>query len=163
MVEQKMQKIVRILSTDIPGDLAVLRAVRKVKGVSFMFARALCQVTHLDGSEQVGLLTPQQIKSIEEAIQNPPVPSWLLNRRKDPTTGVSSHVVMAKLDFQLREDVNKLRKMRSYRGVRHELGLPVRGQRTRSSFRKNTTVGVSKKKAMAAPAAKPSAPKPQVK
>lgn len=44
--------------------------------------------------------------------------------------------------------------MRAYRGVRHQHGLPVRGQRTRGSFRKNKTVGVQKKKAMAARAGK---------
>jgi small subunit ribosomal protein S13 len=47
----------------------------------------------------------------------------------------------------LREDLNRLRKTRSYRGIRHELGLPVRGQRTKSSFRTGRTIGVSRKKA----------------
>ena len=45
-------------------------------------------------------------------------------------------------------DIDKLKKIRCYRGVRHMQGLPVRGQRTRSSFRKSgKTVGVSREKA----------------
>jgi small subunit ribosomal protein S13 len=47
-----------------------------------------------------------------------------------------------------------MRKMRSYKGVRHQLGQPVRGQRTRSTFRTSKrAVGVMKKSA-AKPAAK---------
>jgi small subunit ribosomal protein S13 len=42
-------------------------------------------------------------------------------------------------------DIKNLRKMKCYRGVRHSLGLPVRGQKTRSNFRKGKTVGVRKK------------------
>lgn len=77
-------------------------------------------------------------------------PSWLLNRRKDVETGENSHLSGVALDLKKREDINRLRKIKSYKGFRHELGLPVRGQRTRSSFRRNKTVGVSKKKAMEA-------------
>ena len=44
----------------------------------------------------------------------------------------------------------KMKKIRSYRGVRHGIGLPVRGQRTKSNFRKNkgkVSLGVAKKAA----------------
>ncbi len=46
-----------------------------------------------------------------------------------------------------------MRKIRCYKGIRHETGQPVRGQRTRSSFRTQKTVGVVKKKAQPAKAA----------
>jgi small subunit ribosomal protein S13 len=44
------------------------------------------------------------------------------------------------------DDVNRMRKMRSYRGIRHETGQKVRGQRTKSTGRTGTTVGVKRKK-----------------
>jgi len=43
-------------------------------------------------------------------------------------------------------DIKRLKKVKSYRGMRHAFGLPVRGQRTRSHFRKGRSVGVQKKK-----------------
>jgi ribosomal protein uS4 len=44
------------------------------------------------------------------------------------------------------EDVNLMRKIRCYRGIRHETGQKVRGQRTKSTGRTGTTVGVKRKK-----------------
>ncbi|HDD46536.1 MAG TPA: 30S ribosomal protein S13, partial [Candidatus Aenigmarchaeota archaeon] len=42
-------------------------------------------------------------------------------------------------------DINFMKKIKTYKGIRHALGLPVRGQRTRSSFRKGRTIGVKRK------------------
>jgi small subunit ribosomal protein S13 len=140
------RKIVRILSTDIKGELGAERALRKIKGISFMFSRNACTALGIDGRRKIGAFSDDEIKRIESFIKNPAFPSWMLNRRKDFETGKDIHVVMSDLDFRKREDINALRKMRVYRGVRHEQGLPVRGQRTRSSFRTQRTVGVSKKK-----------------
>ena len=44
------------------------------------------------------------------------------------------------------DDVNMMRKIRCYKGIRHETGQKVRGQRTKSTGRTGKTVGVSKKK-----------------
>ncbi len=75
------------------------------------------------------------------------IPSHMFNRRSDPQTGENKHLIGSELRFAIKSDVDLLRKTRSYKGIRHELGLPVRGQRTRSSFRKGAIVGVIKKKA----------------
>jgi small subunit ribosomal protein S13 len=65
---------------------------------------------------------------------------------------------MNDLDFALRNDLQTMRKLKSYKGVRHSLGLTVRGQSTRTSGRKRgSSVGVTAK--VEAPAAK-SAAKP---
>ncbi|MDP6459896.1 MAG: 30S ribosomal protein S13, partial [Candidatus Hydrothermarchaeota archaeon] len=74
------------------------------------------------------------------------LPAWLLNRRKDYASGKDIHVTGSELAISLREDLNRLKKIRSYRGIRHERGLPVRGQRTRTSFRRGASVGVTRKK-----------------
>jgi len=44
------------------------------------------------------------------------------------------------------DDINMMRKIRCYKGIRHETGQKVRGQRTKSTGRTGSTVGVSKKK-----------------
>ncbi len=72
----------------------------------------------------------------------------MVNRQKDPYSGDNIHLVGPDLELMNREDINLQKKLKSYTGVRHALGLPVRGQRTRTSFRKGTTIGVSRKKAV---------------
>jgi small subunit ribosomal protein S13 len=70
----------------------------------------------------------------------------MINRRNDYETGEDKHLIESDLEMCLREDLNRMRKTRSYKGRRHELGLPVRGQRTKSTFRKGSSVGVRRKK-----------------
>jgi hypothetical protein len=74
------------------------------------------------------------------------IPRYMLNRRIDPVTGEDMHLISSQLRFIVKSDIDAMRKMRSYKGIRHELGLPVRGQRTRTSFRGGRAVGVAKKK-----------------
>ena len=51
------------------------------------------------------------------------------------------------MSFTQDNDIKMLKKIKSYKGIRHSLGLPVRGQRTRSNFRKNKgkVMGVKRK------------------
>ncbi|MBI2578267.1 MAG: 30S ribosomal protein S13 [Candidatus Aenigmarchaeota archaeon] len=152
------RKIVRIMATDIDGSTQLMRGLRRIKGVSFMFASAVCTSAGIDKRKKLAELSSEELKKIESTIRAPGFASWLLNRRKDMDTGKDMHSVASELDLKKREDINFLKKMRAYRGVRHEFGLPVRGQRTRSSFRTQKTVGVAKKKIVAA--AKPAAAAP---
>ncbi|MDD5186755.1 MAG: 30S ribosomal protein S13, partial [Methanoregula sp.] len=60
--------------------------------------------------------------------------------------GESKHLLGSDLTLIQDEDVNMMRKIRCYRGIRHETGQKVRGQRTKSTGRTGMTVGVKKKK-----------------
>ncbi len=80
----------------------------------------------------------------------------MFNRKFDPQTGEHKHLIGSELKLAVKFNIDSMRKIRSYKGVRHELGLPVRGQRTRSSFRKGVIVGVIKKKAARSKARKES-------
>jgi len=70
----------------------------------------------------------------------------MLNRQKDFESGDDIHLVSTELDMIVRDDINRMRMIRCYKGIRHEGGHKVRGQRTRSNGRKGLTLGVSKKK-----------------
>ncbi len=146
MTEKEIKGILRIMGTDIKGGITLKRGLRKIKGLSFMMSNAVCKASGVDPNKKIGALESKEVEKIESILKDPEFPLWMLNRRKDPETGENLHIVGAKLDLRGREDVNMLRRIRSYRGIRHELGLPVRGQRTRSSFRKGKAVGVSKKR-----------------
>jgi len=149
-MDEEVKGIVRVLGTNIMGNDIFEVGVLKIRGVGPVMARAVAQVAGISPKTKVGNIPPEKIKIIETIIENPinnGIPVWLVNRRKDYETGENVHVVGPKLLMSLREDLNRMKKMKSYKGVRHQFGLPVRGQRTKSSFRKGTSLGVQRKKA----------------
>lgn len=141
--------IVRIFGTDLNGEKPVELALTGIKGIGDIMAHGIVQKIQVSPTEKLGNLPDEKITEIEYILKNPQesgLPSWMLNRRRDYDTGKDIHLVGPELIISLREDLNRLKKIRSYRGIRHELGLPVRGQRTKSSFRKGRTLGVSRRK-----------------
>jgi small subunit ribosomal protein S13 len=148
-MEQKLKQIVRIRSADIEGNKSVLNALRKVKGISHSLSNAICNALNIEKQKKVGLLTDEELKKIEEAIKEPSkfnIPFWMFNRQKDYDTNQDLHLTHIDLKLRTDFDIKRLRKIKSYRGMRHAMGLPVRGQRTKAHFRKGKAVGVTKKK-----------------
>ena len=143
------QQIIRLVETNIDGRKDVNSAIRSVSGVSFMFANAITKAGGF-GKKKLGELSEEDVKKLEAIITHPEkynIPSWLYNRRKEPATGEDKHLSASSLEFAHKMDINEMKKNKTYKGVRHSAGLPVRGQRTQSSFRHGRSVGVSKKKA----------------
>jgi small subunit ribosomal protein S13 len=70
----------------------------------------------------------------------------MINRQHDWSTGADLHIVGVDVDLVKRDDVNVMRMIRCYKGVRHEQGQKVRGQRTRANGRTGMTMGVLKKR-----------------
>lgn len=145
MAEEKQQKseerIVRILSKDIEGSMKVYTGLTKIKGVSWALSNAACGALKIEKSKKIGQLTDAEIKKVSDFLKNPQVPEFLLNRRKDPESGNNKHIIGVDLELANEFDVKRLKKIKSYRGLRHTLGLPMRGQRTKSNFRRNRRKG----------------------
>lgn len=150
MAEQKELKyFVRIANTDLDGKKSVMEALRKIKGVDVMFSNAICSLANVNKVQKIGYLIDADVRKLDEIVQNPlkyDLPSWLLNRRKDKDDGTNKHLITSNLVYVLDNDIKMLKKMRCYRGIRHSQGQPVRGQRTKSNFRKNKgkVMGVKK-------------------
>jgi len=144
---KEFRYIVRLAATDIDGNKPTRYALTQIKGINFMVANAIINYTGIDGRKRIGYLSEEEIEKLSKAIEtiNDWLPPWLKNRRKDLLTGEDRHLIGSEIDLVKREDINLLKKIRCYRGIRHERGLPVRGQRTRSNKRKGLTVGVIKK------------------
>ena len=68
----------------------------------------------------------------------------MMNKQNELLSGDNKHVIGNDIYMSLTEDLNTMKKTRSYKGLRHDRGLRVRGQRTRSTGRKGSTVGVSR-------------------
>ncbi|WFO76009.1 30S ribosomal protein S13 [Desulfurococcaceae archaeon MEX13E-LK6-19] len=149
MSEAGLRYIVRIAGTDIDGTLKTAYGLAEIKGVGVNLAYALCRVLGIDPEKRIGFLTDQEIKKIEEALKDPAaygIPTWMLNRRKDYETGKDMHLIGAELIYYVKQDIEREKRIKSYRGIRHALGLKVRGQRTRTTGRLGITVGVRKKR-----------------
>lgn len=140
--------IVRVASTNLDGNKRVEFALMQIKGVGKKISTLITEYVELDRSIKIGNLSDKKIEALNNAISTLDTwaPSWILNRQKDYYTGKNKHLIGPDLELAVREDINLLRKIRSYRGIRHEKNLPVRGQRTRSNKRRGLAVGVSRKK-----------------
>jgi small subunit ribosomal protein S13 len=140
------ERIVRILSEDIEGRMTLYSGLAKIKGISWSFSNAICKKLKMDKKKKIGSLKEEEIKVIIDFIKNPDVPEHILNRRKDFDTGEDIHLTGTDLELKKEFDIKRLKKIKSYRGIRHSAGLPLRGQRTRSNFRKNRAKGSGIKK-----------------
>ena len=142
--------IVRIVNADLKGDVPIRHALTKIKGIGYILANSICNVAEIEKTKKTGHLNEAEVKKIDEVIHNPTkfkIPFWMFNRRKDYETGVDKHVLTSEMDLSKTNDLRRLKRIKSYRGMRHAFGLPVRGQRTRSNFRKNKgkVTGVKRK------------------
>jgi len=147
--KQEFRGIVRILGSDMKGERNLYVSLQGIKGVGPSLANAICKIGNFNRNKKVGTLTDQDIKRIGEILADPVkagIPEWMFNRKKDPQSGKNVHITGPNLPFRQKEDIKAMIRVRNYRGVRHMFGLPVRGQRTKSSFRKGKTVGVVRKK-----------------
>jgi len=144
-MEDDFKHLVRISRKDVDGNKKIEQALTEIKGVGLSLSRSICLTLDLNLDEKIGYTSDEDVAKIEELLENPQkfnIPTWMLNRRNDYTTGEDLHLIESDLDMTLRDDLNRMKKTRSYKGRRHEVGLPVRGQRTKSTFRHSSTVGV---------------------
>ncbi|RLG81645.1 MAG: 30S ribosomal protein S13 [Thermoprotei archaeon] len=149
MVEKVFKHIVRIAGVDISGELTLPYGLSVIKGIGYNTALAIVRKLGLDPRIRVGFLSDDDVKMIEDAVSNLGkygVPAWYMNRRKDYATGKDLHLIGADLIFAARQDIEREMKMKSWRGIRHSLGLKVRGQRTHTTGRIGPTVGVSRRR-----------------
>ena len=139
------KQLIRILNTDISASKDIYHGLQKIKGISYSFSNALCINLNLDKSKKIGDLSKDEIKKIETYVKNPKIQPWLLNSQKDYETGNDIHISTTDLKFRIDNIKKRLMKIKSYRGLRLSVGLPVRGQRTKGHFRKGKTIVTGKK------------------
>lgn len=155
-VKEDFRYIVRMANTDLDGTRSVAYALTSISGVGIRVAEALADTVGVPRYERLGNLSEEQTDKIEETLAKlgEAFPDWMVNRPRDWETGLDFHAFGSDWDLRVRDDINRMKMIRSYKGVRHETGQKVRGQRTRSNGRTGLTVGVTKKAALAAQAAK---------
>ena len=147
-MSQEYKHIVRVASADIDGQENLLQGLTRIKGVGLRIAKTIINQLELDPSQRLGYVTDETIAGIELIIEDPVaagLPDWYVNRPRDRMSGKMLHLIGSDLDFAHRNDIDRLRRIKSWRGTRHSLGLKVRGQHTRTTGRGGMAVGVSRK------------------
>ncbi|MBS7655351.1 30S ribosomal protein S13 [Candidatus Bathyarchaeota archaeon] len=145
---KEYQHIVRIAGTDIDGGKKIVYGLAKIKGIGVSFANAIVNMIKLNPNLKIGELTGEQVAQIEDVINNPAkhnIPAWFFNQRKELTTGKDMHLISSDLELKEKMNVELMKSIKCWKGVRHALGLKVRGQKTRTTGRKGIAVGVKKK------------------
>jgi len=148
MEEQEIKYFVRVENTDLDGTKSVQVALTGLAGIGMHTSISIAQMAEVDPRATLGLLEEDVVDRIRAVVANysERVPTWMLNRQKDVYTGEPKQLLGTDLRMAVDDDVNRMRKIRCYRGIRHETHQKVRGQRTKSSGRHGATVGVSRKK-----------------
>jgi small subunit ribosomal protein S13 len=148
--------IIRVVNTDINGENNIVQGLTQIKGIGRHLAVFIADTAEVDRKLKFGTLAEPQIEKLKEVLENIDeyAPAWMLNYQKDVYTGENMHLISTDVAIRLRDDINMMKMVRSYRGVRHELGLKVRGQRSSSNGRKGLALGVSKRKEAPAAAGK---------
>jgi small subunit ribosomal protein S13 len=146
--EEEIKYFVRVSNTDLDGTKTVHIALTGIRGVGMHTAQIIAMLAKVNEKETMGRLKDEEVDRIRAVTDSysQSVPSWMMNRPKDVYTGEAKHLLGTDVSTAKEEDINLLRKIRCYRGIRHETGQKVRGQRTKSTGRTGLTVGVKKKK-----------------
>ncbi len=121
----------RIVGVDLPRNKRLKFALPYIYGIGRPLAKKICEELGLDPMKKVSELTPEEIRLLDEHIRN-------------------NYVVEGDLRRQVAMNIRRLIEIKCYRGIRHKMGLPVRGQRTRTNARTRKgprkTVGSGRKK-----------------
>ena len=147
--EEEIKYFVRVGTTDLDGTKSVRVALTGIKGVGRHTSSVISRMAKVDEYASLGRLDEDSVNRLRTAVEQyiTKIPPWMANRPKDVYTGETKHLFGADVQLTKDEDVNLMRKIRCYRGIRHETGQKVRGQRTKSTGRTGTTVGVKRKTA----------------
>jgi small subunit ribosomal protein S13 len=145
--DESFNFIVRIASSDIDGQKRTVIGLQSIKGVGVRVAQTVVHKAGIEQSVKIGTLSDEKVKELESMVLKyvEYAPSWAVNRQMDYESGADMHLFGNDLDMVQKDDVNRMKMIRCYRGIRHETHHKVRGQRTRSNGRKGLTLGVKKK------------------
>jgi small subunit ribosomal protein S13 len=106
----------RLLGVDIPNDKRIAISLTYLYGIGQKTARALCLKAGIDPSLPAHELTESDVSRIATILEE-------------------DYIVEGPLRRQVQQNIARLRDIRSYRGIRHRMGLPVRGQNTQTNAR----------------------------
>ena len=139
----------RKLRSQVDGNAKLEHGLTQITGIGRRFAQAIVRIAKIDPNLRIGAVSEKDLNKLEEIIIDPityGIPAWMVNRKNDLVTGENLHIIGNRLELSVRRDIDRMKRIRSYKGVRHNRGLKVRGQKTKSTGRHGLVVGVIRKK-----------------
>jgi small subunit ribosomal protein S13 len=106
----------RISGVNIPENKQLWISLRYIYGIGKTRAMEILKACNIDPYKKAKDLTPEEVSKIQQFIDN-------------------NYVVEGDLRREINQNIRRLIEIRCYRGIRHQKGLPVRGQRTRTNAR----------------------------
>ena len=145
--DENFNFIVRIVNSDIDGQKTTVIGLQSIKGVGKRVAQIVAKRADVDPRVKMGSLPDDKVAEIEQLVKAyvEYAPAWAINRQNDYESGADMHLFGNDLDIIQKDDINRMKMIRCYRGIRHEGRHKVRGQRTRSNGRHGLTMGVQRK------------------
>ncbi|MXR53137.1 30S ribosomal protein S13 [Halovenus sp. WSH3] len=143
--DEDIRYFVRIGQADLDGTKSVERSLTELDGIGRRSARIIADKAGIDRRATFGALEDEEIEEIKSHVEGfaEEVPEWLANHRNDFFDGETTHEIGNDLELTRRQDINRMKMIDSYKGVRHKRGQKVRGQRTKSTGRTEGTIGVN--------------------
>ena len=144
----EFKHIIRVLNTNLDGKKKVAYALAAIKGLGRRIAHLICKLAKVNLNLRAGEISEETWKKIQDIIADPEkfgVPVWFLNRQKDYRDGHNMHCTSNVLETKVREDIERMKKIRQHKGLRHHWLLKVRGQRTKNCGRRGVIIGVVRK------------------
>ena len=133
----------RILGIDVPNNKRIDVGLRSIYGIGPATAIKVLENAGIDADRRGHSLSEEELATIAKAIGSTAM-------REEQMRGGDTILVEGDLRRTITEDLKRLKSIRSYRGLRHARGLPVRGQRTQTNARTRKgpkkTVGAQSKK-----------------
>lgn len=121
--------MLRLVGIDLPENKRIEVALTYVYGIGPKIAGAILEKAKIDKNLRAKMLKAEDVAKLQKILEE--------------------YKVEGDLRKEIRENIQRLKRIGSYRGSRHIAGLPVRGQRTRTNARtlrgKRKTIGAMKK------------------
>jgi small subunit ribosomal protein S13 len=108
--------VARIAGVDIPRDKRIETALTYIYGIGPTTSRSILSRTGINPETRVRLLTEEEVNRLRETIDR-------------------EYRVEGDLRREVQMNIKRLIEIKCYRGIRHQRGLPVHGQRTRTNAR----------------------------
>mmetsp|Transcript_19640 Transcript_19640/g.54780 ORF Transcript_19640/g.54780 Transcript_19640/m.54780 type:complete len:154 (+) Transcript_19640:153-614(+) len=146
---QEFQHILRLLNTNVDGKHKVMYAMTAIRGIGRRFSNVVCKKAEVDMKKRAGECSAEELERMMTIVANPrnyKIPEWFLNRQKDHKTGRFTQLTSSAIDTALRDDMERLKKIRNHRGLRAYWGFKVRGQHTKTTGRAGKVAGAVRKK-----------------
>jgi small subunit ribosomal protein S13 len=108
--------LARIAGVEIPNNKRVEIGLTYIFGIGRAKSREILETVKVDSNKKVKSLSTDEVTRIRKHIE-------------------AHEVVEGNLKKRVHQDIERLMDINSYRGKRHKMGLPVRGQRTKTNAR----------------------------